>query len=187
MGEHLLGGFGPKVARLRLVDHLELRIDVYLEGVLAQDARGHRARWCTPRHHPPSAIPPQAPPRAEERGMRSRSSAAAFTVKVMASTSSMDCRPPGASSPGEQPVGDAPRQGEGLSRAGAGGDHEGAVEGGDGKALALFAGIEIHAEPPGAIVGGTVFASFRCGRLTGMAPSKAPPTDRPPRPPMASR
>lgn len=30
-----------------------------------------------------------------------------------------------------------------------GGDHEGAVEGGDGKALALFAGIEIHASLPG--------------------------------------
>ena len=42
MGEHLLGGFGPKVARLRLVDHLELRIDAYLEGVLAQDARKDR-------------------------------------------------------------------------------------------------------------------------------------------------
>lgn len=36
-----------------------------------------------------------------------------------------------------------------MVAAGAGGDHEGAVEGGDGKALALFAGIEIHASLPG--------------------------------------
>lgn len=50
---------------------------------------------------------------------------------------------------GEQPVGDAARQGERLPRAGAGGHHEGSIESGDGQALALFAAIEIHASLPG--------------------------------------
>ena len=148
MGEHLLGGFGPKVARLRLVDHLELRIDAYLEGVLAQDARGHGADGAHPGviHlqrflRKPLLAQKSADAVAQLRGGLHGEGNGEHLVDGLQTAGRLLA--------GEQPVGDAPRQGEGLSRAGAGGDHEGAVEGGDGKALALFAGIEIHASLPG--------------------------------------
>lgn len=143
-----LGGFGPKVARLRLVDHLELRIDAYLEGVLAQDARGHRADGAHPGiiHlqrflRKPLLAQKSADAVAQLRGGLHGEGNGEHLVDGLQTAGRLLA--------GEQPVGDAPRQGEGLSRAGAGGDHEGAVEGGDGKALALFAGIEIHASLPG--------------------------------------
>ena len=149
VGEHLLYGLSPKVARLRLVDHLERRDRCPPRRRSRAGCGRPWSRWCTPRRRPPSTTPPTRPSSRKSPRMRSRSSAAAFTVKVMASTSSTDRRPPDVSFAGEQPVGDAARQGERLPRAGAGGHHEGSIESGDGQALALFAAIEIHASLPG--------------------------------------
>ena len=147
VGEHLLYGLGPKVARLRLVDHLERGIDAHLEGVLAQDAGGHGADGAHPgvvhlqrlldqaflAQKPADAVA-QLGGRLHREGdgehLVDRSQAAGFPLA------------------GEQPVGDAARQGERLPRAGAGGHHEGSIESGDGQALALFAAIEIHASLP---------------------------------------
>ena len=148
MGEHLLGGLGPKVARLRIVDHLELRIDAYLEGVLAQDARGHGADGAHP-----GIVHLQRFLRKPLLAQKSADAVAQLGGGLHGEGNGEHLvdglQTAGRLLAGEQPVGDAPRQGEGLSRTGAGGHHEGAVEGGDGKALALFAGIEIHASLPG--------------------------------------